>query len=94
MKLQTSIKFSLFFILMLASFTIFQLVDMSHQKYVITQTESENNLIKEEISDLRISLSRNSTLNGVEEKIAEQGYEKIGKIEYIIVNNNGGIASR
>ena len=93
MKLQTAIKLSLFSILVLTGFTIYQLIDMSTQKYIITQTENENNALEEEISDLRVTLSKNSTLNDIEEKIAEEGYEKIGKIEYIIVSS-GQIASR
>jgi hypothetical protein len=93
MKLQTAIKFSLFSILVLTGFTIYQLVDMSNQKYTITQMENENVVLEEGISDLRVDLSKNSTLNDVEEKIAEQGYEKISDIEYIIVSNSQ-IASR
>jgi hypothetical protein len=66
---------------------------MSNQKYTITQMENENVVLEEGISDLRVDLSKNSTLNDVEEKIAEQGYEKISDIEYIIVSNSQ-IASR
>lgn len=79
---------------LLFGFAIFQMMDLSELKYSISSTEELNNSFEKEISSLKVDLSENVNLNNFEEKILEEGYEQIGKIDYILVSSNGDIASR
>ncbi|MDD4358740.1 MAG: hypothetical protein PHY30_02915 [Candidatus Pacebacteria bacterium] len=79
---------------MLLGGTIYELIDVSEKSYLIGDLEQGNKEIKKEIAGLRVSLSENTALDNFENKILNQGFEQIGKIDYIIVSSNGNIASR
>lgn len=74
--------------------TIYQLIDISEKSYSIGEIQKENKDIKKEIAGLRVSLSESVALDNFEDKILEEGYERIGKIDYILVSSNGELASR
>jgi len=74
--------------------TIYELTDISEKTYSIGEIQNQNKSIKKEIAGLRVSLSESAALNNFEDKILGQGFEQIGKIDYIIVSSNGNIASR
>lgn len=79
---------------LLFGFAIFQMMNLSELKYSISSAEESNNNLEKQISSLKVDLSENVNLNNFEEKILEEGYEQIGKIDYILVSSNGDIASR
>jgi hypothetical protein len=81
------------FSLLLGS-TVYELVDVSEKSYSIGAIQTENKSIKKEIAGLKVSLSQSTALNNFENKILEEGFEQIGKFDYIIVSSNGEIASR
>ncbi|HOI60070.1 MAG TPA: hypothetical protein PKU93_01980 [Candidatus Pacearchaeota archaeon] len=90
----------LFYGLLIVSFslllgsTIYELVDVSEKSYSIGSIQAENKSIQKEIAGLKVSLSQSAALNNFEDKILEQGFEQIGKLDYILVSSNGDIASR
>lgn len=90
----------LFYGLLIVSFslllgsTIYELVDVSEKSYSIGSIQVENKSIQKEIAGLKVSLSQSAALNNFEDKILEQGFEQIGKLDYILVSSNGDIASR
>ncbi len=90
----------LFYGLMLISFSIllglvtYEIVDVSEKSCLISNLQVENKDIEKEVSKLKVSLSQSTSLNNFEDKIKEQGFEEVSKLEYIIVSSNGDIASR
>ncbi|MDD4661768.1 MAG: hypothetical protein PHG24_00600 [Candidatus Pacebacteria bacterium] len=79
---------------LLLGLTIYEVTDVSTKSYSIGLIQSENKAIKKEIATLRVSLSQSTALDNFEDKILEQGFEQVGKFEYIMVSSNGDIASR
>ena len=74
--------------------SIFQITDIAEKSYYIGEIQSQNKEVEKEISTLKVSLSQNISLDNLENKILEQGFEEIGKIDYIMVSSSGELASR
>lgn len=89
-KLICGLSLLIFFSLIGA--TIFQLIDVSEKSYLVGKAEVENEGIEGEISELRVSLSESAHLENFEEKVLDEGFEKVGKIEYLTVSASGDLA--
>jgi cell division protein FtsL len=75
-------------ITVLTGFYIYQISEMSHISYLANKKETEIKELKKENSGLKLSISKNKNLVSVEEKISEQGYNKVNKIDYIVISAN------
>lgn len=75
-------------ITLLAGFYIYQISEMSHVSYLASKKESEIKELKKENSGLKLSISKNKNLVSVEEKIKEQGYNKVNKIDYVVISGD------
>lgn len=72
-------------IAILSGFYIYQISELSHTSYLASKVESEIKELKKENSGLKLSISKNKNLLEIEEKVKEQGYEKVSKIDYVVV---------
>lgn len=80
-------------IAILSGFYIYQISELSHTSYLASQKESDIKEIKKENSGLKLSISKNKNLIDVEEKVKEQGYDKVTKIDYMVIEGST-VASR
>jgi cell division protein FtsL len=80
-------------IAVLSGFYIYQISELSHTSYLASQKESDIKEIKKENSGLKLSISKNKNLIDVEEKVKEQGYDKVTKIDYMVIERST-VASR
>jgi len=71
-------------IVALTGLYVFQISEMSRVGYLVSRVQGEIDSLKKENSGLKLSISQNKNLMTVEEKIKEQGYNKMGKINYMI----------
>ncbi|MDD5639520.1 MAG: hypothetical protein PHR47_01790 [Candidatus Pacebacteria bacterium] len=75
-------------IISLTGLYVFQISEMSRVSYLASSKEIEIDSLKKENSGLKLSISKNKNLMSVEERIKEKGYDKVGKINYMIVSGN------
>lgn len=74
---------SLFLIILLLAFYIFQISDVVSRGYQIQNYQKKLNKLSEETKLLEINSAQINSLGGIEERIQEMGFEKVGKIHYI-----------
>jgi len=66
---------------------VFQVSQMSQASYEIGQSQSQLESSKKEVASLEASLLQNSTLDKYEQKLNELGYQKISRIDYVVVSS-------
>lgn len=71
-------------IIVLTGFYVFQVSEMSRISYLVSSAQGEIDSLKKENSGLKLSISQNKNLMTVEDKIKEKGYDKVGKINYMV----------
>ncbi|MCK9393849.1 MAG: hypothetical protein WCX30_02065 [Candidatus Paceibacterota bacterium] len=89
-KNQTKLFFLLIIVVIvtLTGLYVFQISEMSRVSYLASNKEVEIDSLKKENSGLKLSISKNKNLVSVEERIKEKGYDKVGKINYMVVSGN------
>lgn len=75
-------------VLVLSGFYIFQFIELTQAEYNIGQHEEQVASLKKENAVLQLSLSQNKHLVNFENKITENGYNKIDKIDYLIISDD------
>jgi hypothetical protein len=60
---------------------------MAQASYEIGQNQSQLEKSKKEVARLEASLLQNSTLDKYEQKLNELGYQKIDRIDYVVVSS-------
>ena len=73
-------------ILLLACFYVFQIVKLTETNYVIGQKEDQVKELKKETAQLELTVSKDRSLVNFEDKVAQEGYEKINNINYIVAS--------
>jgi len=81
-------------IAILSGFYIYQISELSHTSYLASKTESEIKELKKENSGLKLSISKNKNLITLEEKVKEQGYEQVNKVNYMVIKDNNLASSQ
>ncbi|MFA5009032.1 MAG: hypothetical protein WC534_00410 [Candidatus Paceibacterota bacterium] len=71
-----------------ACFYIFQIAQLTQSGYLITEKEKEITSLKKETATLQLNISQSKNLVNFENRITEKGYDKIEKIDYLIIPNN------
>ena len=82
------ILFSIIFsVLSLSVFYIFQMVKISETAYINGKNTTNLEKLREEVSDLKLSISKQKNLKNAEEKIIEKGFQKVSSntISYIVI---------
>lgn len=74
--------------LVLVCFYVFQVVKLTEAGYLRGEKESLIKSLKEETAELKLAVSKDRNLVNIEEKVSEQGFEKINKLNYIVVPDN------
>ncbi|MFA5747343.1 MAG: hypothetical protein WC926_04735 [Candidatus Paceibacterota bacterium] len=64
---------------------VFQVSQVSQASYEIGQTQRQLEGTKKDVAALDASLLKNNTLKNYEQKLGEMGYEKIDRIDYVVV---------
>jgi len=64
---------------------VFQVSQVSQASYQIGQIQSQLEETKKEVASLDTSLLQSNTLNNYEQKLGEMGYQKIDRIDYVVV---------
>ncbi|MFA5178034.1 MAG: hypothetical protein WC427_00540 [Candidatus Paceibacterota bacterium] len=82
--------FSLLPILVIVSacFYVFQIAQSAQSEYLINEKEKEIALLKKETATLQLNISQSKNLVNFEDRITEKGYDKIEKIDYLIIPSN------
>jgi len=71
----------------LVCFYIFQVVKLTEAGYLRGQKESMITDLKKQTAELKLAVSKDRNLVNIEEKVAEQGFEKASKLNYIVVSD-------
>lgn len=79
--------------LALVCFYVFQVVKLTESGYVKGERESAIKELKKEVAGLKLSVSKDRNLINIEEKIKEEGFEKVSKVNYIVVSE-ASVASK
>ncbi|MFA5368693.1 MAG: hypothetical protein WC303_01635 [Candidatus Paceibacterota bacterium] len=72
-------------VIALTGFYIFQSVELSQSTFNINVREDQISSLKKENADLQLSLSKGKNLLNFEERIIQEGYNKIDKIDYLTI---------
>lgn len=75
-------------VIALSCLYIFQIAELTQSDYNITQTEQKILTLKKENSTLQLSVSQSKNLVNFEQEVTQSGYNKIDKIDYLIIPND------
>lgn len=64
----------------------FQISQLSQISYEMSRNQEQADKIKKEIAGLEASLIQNNTLYEYEKKLNEMGYQKIDRIDYVVLS--------
>ncbi|MFA5714713.1 MAG: hypothetical protein WC998_03150 [Candidatus Paceibacterota bacterium] len=67
-------------------FYVFQVVKLTETGYARGEKEAIIKNLKKETAELKLTVSKGRNLVNVEEKVLEEGYQKVSKLEYIVVS--------
>ncbi|MDD5098204.1 MAG: hypothetical protein PHD31_00555 [Candidatus Pacebacteria bacterium] len=81
-------------IIFLACFYIFQIVKYTETSYFVGEKSELIKELKKETAQLELSVNKDRNLQNLEEKVLEQGFEKVKKLNYIFVSSNVAIAQK
>jgi ATP-dependent protease HslVU (ClpYQ) ATPase subunit len=79
---------SILMALVLVCFYIFQVVKLTEAGYLRGERESLIRDLKKETAELKLAVSKDRNLVNIEEKVSEEGFQKINKLNYIVVPDN------
>ena len=71
--------------LALVCFYVFQVVKLTESGYIKGEKELAIKNLKKEVAELRLSVSKGRNLINIEEKVLGAGFEKVSKLNYIVV---------
>jgi hypothetical protein len=67
-------------------FYVFQVVKLTETGYIRGEKDAIIKNLKKETAELKLTVSKGRNLVNVEEKVLEEGYQKVSKLEYIVVS--------
>lgn len=70
----------------LVCFYVFQVVKLTEAGYLRGEKESTIKSLKKETAELKLLVSKDRNLVNVEEKVLENGFQKVSKLDYILVS--------
>ena len=69
----------------LVCFYVFQIVKLTEAGYIKGERETIIRSLKKETAELKLLVSKDRNLVNIEEKVLENGFQKVSKLNYIIV---------
>jgi|WetSurMetagenome_2_1015567.scaffolds.fasta_scaffold701838_1 hypothetical protein len=69
----------------LVCFYVFQVVKLTEAGYAKGERETSIKALKKETAELKLAVSKDRNLINIEEKVVAEGYQKISKLNYIVV---------
>ncbi len=79
--------------LALVCFYVFQVVKLTESGYIKGEKETSIQQLKKDVAELKLSVSKDRNLINIEEKVAQEGFEKVSKVNYIVVSD-ASVASK
>jgi len=79
--------------LALVCFYVFQVVKLTESGYIKGEKETSIQQLKKDVAEMKLSVSKDRNLINIEEKVAQEGFEKISKVNYIVVSD-ASVASK
>jgi len=73
-------------IVMLSAIYVIQVIELGKINFLLGRQEKNVSLLREESDNLKLAVSKSGSLNNLEEKIREQGYLKVGKIDFLVIS--------
>jgi flagellar basal body-associated protein FliL len=73
-------------IVLLSAVYVAQVIELGKINFLLGRQEKEAASLKEERNSLKLAVSRGENLNNLENKIAEQGYSKMGKVDFLVIS--------
>jgi len=73
--------------ILFACFYIFQIVKYTETSYFVGERTETINELKKENAQLKLSVNKDRNLQNLEEKVLQQGFEKVSKLNYIVVSS-------
>jgi len=73
-------------IVMLSAIYVIQVIELGKINFLLGRQEKSVALLREESNNLKLAVSKSGSLNNLEEKIQEQGYLKVGKIDFLVIS--------
>jgi|LAHU01.1.fsa_nt_gb hypothetical protein len=67
---------------------VFQIAELTQSKYTIGQTEQQITSLEKENSTLKLSVSQSKNLINFDDRMSQNGYNKVDKIDYLIIPND------
>lgn len=72
--------------LALVCFYIFQVIKLTESGYIKGERETAISELKKEVAQLKVEVSKSQNLINIEEKVSEEGFQKVSKVNYIVVS--------
>jgi hypothetical protein len=79
--------------LALVCFYVFQVVKLTESGYIKGEKETSIKELKKEVAELKLSVSKSRNLINIEEKVLGAGFEKVSKLNYIVISD-ASVASK
>jgi hypothetical protein len=79
--------------LALVCFYVFQVVKLTESGYIKGEKETSIQQLKKDVAELKLSVSKDRNLINIEERVAQEGFEKVNKVNYIVVSD-ASVASK
>ena len=80
-------------VLALVCFYVFQVIKLTESGYIKGEREAAIKDLKKEVASLRLDVSKTRNLINIEEKVLSAGFEKVSKLNYIVVSE-ASVASK
>jgi len=73
-------------IVVLSTIYVIQVIELGKINFLLGRQEKNVALLREEGNNLKLNVSRSENLNNLKDKIQEQGYLKMGKIDFLVIS--------
>jgi len=70
----------------LVCFYVFQVVKLTETGYIRGEMDSQIKELKKQTAELKLLVSKDRNLVNIEEKVLEEGFQKVSKLNYILVS--------
>jgi len=73
-------------IIFLSIIYVVQVIELGKINFFLGRQQKEAASLKEESASLKLAVSRGGSLNNLENRIKEQGYLEMGKVDFLVIS--------
>ena len=73
-------------IILLSAVYVAQVIELGKINFFLGRQQKEAASLKEESAGLKLAVSRGGNLNNLENRIKEQGYLEMGKVDFLVIS--------